>query len=544
MRNLLITMMDALRYDAILQHTGGGDTGNNFSARDRYDPELPELERLANEGTLVSNLRTSHLSAEPSTASLLTGCYPREHHLYGPNRLLHPEVKSFVEYFSDEGFHTLLFNGHHSYISNGLMARFDENLVGPIDRLLNRIKELNQDGRPVFVFYEPLDLRVPYLLSKFPPDKTFHNRAIVLANELAEGLALEESFEGMEAHYMTGEWQIPLAGGRNLPVWRFFMNTIHEHFQHSVEPFEDPVESLADYYWQTLELIDEYHFNTLYTFLTDHEVGQRTTLFLTSNSGHGPTRRNDRDTFGSRTKPIEDAARVPGLLFNNQKSLPATSTEKLSSHVDVAPTLLDEFGLGYDSDEFSGRSLLKSPDDNRRIFVESASVKGSPDMAGHYEVPGPSVVQWTSLLNDRGYKVYRRWLPVTKRDLQLPLPEFFRRIIAKLLREWLNDDEAEERADKLSGEDTFETRQQVVRNIKQQIDENELEVFNWKNDPGEDIDLLDDLDPSLKPHIEGLVDDLTNRFDDPHELNTPEPPQGTHESVEFIEPLDAVGYVE
>lgn len=538
-------MIDSLRYDAL----PGEPPSRVIEKLDEVSyPEMESLESLCEEGTRMSNFHTTHLSSGPSAASLLTGKYPREHGLFGTQRNLDPRVESLIEFFSDQGYRTILFNGHGSYANNGLMGRFDENLMGPPERLIARIRELNREDKAVFAFYEPLDLRAPYLLSKFPPHEKYHDLAIAHANDLGEKIGKDRSFGRMGAHYRTSEWQVPFAGNRNLPVWHFMLNTMHRFFQSENVSLDNAVNTLGSYYMQTLELLNEYQFDTLQNFLLEDEVGRDTTLFLTSNSGDGPTVRNDETTFGERLKPIEDAARVPGL-FCNVRELPNELDDvPLTSQVDIAPTLLDEFGINYDPLEFSGISLFQSEaiTDRDSIFVESATIPPTPEERKEQELSHrPSVLTWSSLLTNRGYKLNRKGLPVTDEDFERPLDQFFRRILAKIMTKWLIDEEIDGRVEKFKDHDSLEARQELVRTLAANREDPLIELFDWREDPGESVNLLDADDDELFELALSLQEKLDERFEDPYEIEIPfDEAEVEQEEIRYLEPLDAVGYIE
>jgi hypothetical protein len=537
--------LDSLRFDAVKNYRKNSE----LTERELWDDfEIPELQKLVDRGTTASSLHSTHLSPQPALASLLTGQYPREHELYGPNRTMSKSSKGLPEYFRRDGFHTILFNGHSEYVNDGIMARFDENLMGPVERLIYRVRDLNRSGKPVFVVYEPLDLKPPYFLSKFPPEKPYHEQALTEANKLAEQIGMSQSFIESDVNYLTSEWQIPLAGSANLPLWKFWMERVHHHFNQPVEIFENPVNILGKYYLRTLELIDENLFNTLNTFLDDTEVGQDTGLFITSNAGDGPSERNNRKTFGPRTKPVGDAIKVPGVFVNCHKIKEELGDEipQLSSHVDISPSILDEFDIDYETTEFSGQSYFDSDADRSVIFAEASNQALSSDEDPSSEentVPGPCVLTWASLMTDDGQKLYRRGLPVTVDDLQLPVNEFMHRLVAKVFCDWLTEEEVKGRVEQIEEDDSLRLRKNLLNTLENQRDHPEFELYDWKKDFLEEQDELATTD-SMGRTINMVKERLNDRFPDPYNFSDEDYEAEDQEEVRFIEPLDAVGYVE
>jgi len=251
MRNFVLTVMDGLRSDVpdlsqLLPQTSDDSLP---------DVDLTAMEDLFDRGTTMESWRTTHLQPEPSVASLITGLYPREHGVYGSNEPLNVSDKTLPEYFGEENYRTILMNGHESFFQNGIASKFDENCMGPPQKLFSRIKAYNEKGIPVFVLYEPLELSEPYLLSKFPSTDEYHNLAIKEANNIVDELDNYSQFKQEDAQLLTSDWEIPRAGGEGLPVWDVIINFVHRHFEQEKNLFQNPVQHILRYYMHTLQLL-------------------------------------------------------------------------------------------------------------------------------------------------------------------------------------------------------------------------------------------------------------------------------------------------
>lgn len=540
MQNFVLTVIDGLRGDI-----------PNFDKLEQIvsdevsiDRDLDTLEEIFNGGTSIPSWRSNHLQPEPSVASLLTGLYPREHGIFGTGENLRPGVETLMDCLSDNNFHSILMNGHETYYRNGIASRFTETIMGPPQRLFTKIKTINEQDKSVFVLYEPLELREPYLLSKFPPDEDYHKLALREASKISSTFNLGQNFEREDVHLMTSDWEVPHAGSDQLPVWEVLINFVHKHHRPDTISLKNTIDHLVRYYLYTVELISKYHLKRIQKFTEEDDVGKKTSFFLTSNSSHGLTERNSQKTFGLRKKPTEDALNVPALFLNLEDD--SFGEHQLTSHIDFMPTILDAFDLDY-SEDISGQSLYEKDFDRQKLYAEASrtfktSSRNESNKAEDSEKK--SVISWSCLIDQDGWKLYRRGMPITEKDLQLPVKDFIWTIMAKIALTSLSEGELSERTERFNSDDSYEARKQLAHQLQENSDP-DYELYNWKKDYLEDDNLLMDDSPELEEKIKGLIQQLEERFEDPYKDPVEVVPTETEpKEIDLLAPMKAVGYVE
>lgn len=549
MKNVVICLVDALRYDALPDQRDRG-TLAELGVDDQLN--TPGIERLITAGTVLPELHTTYGSTPPAVTSLLTGLYPREHKVYDYYRPMDPGVKTMPDFFSEKGYRTISFNGHALFEVMGLESRFDECRKGPAKKLIETIKDYNNQGENVFAYYHTFDVHEPYTLSRYPRDQRQHQVAVDFANRVLEECGEDTRFVLDDAvNYVQGDGYT-VEGDDSLPVFEFFIESIHETFERGSKIFDDTLNVMAQLYVQGINLFDAYQLNDLVDFLFDSESGEETLFLFTSDHGE-VIQESDNHTglkkLGHQGPPTEELIKVPGILVNSDLNHATVDEWEITSLVDLLPTLLNEASIEHETSNFSGRDLSRTPPDEFYVFADycktELSVGGTGEKRMETVFPLPAVLSWHTILSSDGLKFYRKGLELRDEDYDYPLDKFIRIVYAKLAFEWLSDEEIKEVEETLDTGDIEEIKQELVEQVKNEYTQDEgVGLFNWKEDWFETVNLLNEEDTKYKETAEELNQILVDRFRDPIHF---EEPEINHNEVEnddeVAEQLDGLGYL-
>lgn len=539
MKNCLICTVDCLRYDGIESVSPEGGILDQYEVRDQL--ETPNMNRLLEQGTKFPSLHAPYASTPSSSTSILTGQYPREHGVYDYYRPLRGDVDTLADYFSNEGFHTLIMNGHFFFGKMGLGDRFDEVLHGPVNKLINRIKELNEQGERVFAYFHTMDVHPPYLISKFPPTLEYNDPAINLANAVADALGMDRQFDRSDLHLRHENREFDFMASPETPVWKFLTEHFIYHYQRNTQIFQEPVRELIKLYVQGINSFDDGQFSPLADFVLDDPMGQDTCFVLTSD--HGQTEKTTdagTPTFYHRGKPLEELIRVPGVILGDHKNLTNIGEKNLSSLVDITPTLLNLFKIPHDSDAVSGIDLSQSEISREYIYADfcvSVNTSETDDPIQERQFPLPGVLRWVTLIKNDGTKYVTNRLPVTESDYDLD-PELFVRVVSeKLFNEWLPQHKVSKKAEQLEETGDYE---EYVSNLERNVSGTERELYDLSRNPREKPETNtitnDDLRDKFDKH-------LAERFPTASELTRIVEDEDHREDEDTQAPLEGFGYL-
>lgn len=552
MRNCLICLVDALRYDVVTNSTSE-TLLRKLGVADGLD--TPNMNHLSEKGTLIPSVHSTYGSTPPAVASLMTGLYPREHHCYDYFQPMKQDVRTLPDYFSEAGYHTLIVNGHPFFEEMGLNDRFDEQILGPAKHLVNRIKELNQSGTPVFAYYHTFDVHQPYCLSSLPPVEEYHDTAIGFANDIAQRLNKDVTFTRDDSFVRTDDPHAPYqaggTGGEVLPLWNFINEHVHEPQEDSESIFEDPLSVLAQLYVEGVNLFDRYQLGPIIDFLDSDSEGMETTFLLTSD--HGETiKRTDQGSqyMDHHGKPTEELIRVPAILYNRDAQNKTDYDESVPrSLVDVVPTLLDEFDLD-EHVSTSGRSWFNESSEERQIFAEaSRTIREATDSENPEKdniFPLPAILEWSCMLNEDGYKYYRRGLDLEEKDYERPIDDFLRTVFERKMNSWVTDEALESYREDFEDPESRSERDQFVQMVETMQEElpgtTDEELYNWHEDNFETENLLSEniID---REQLDEWKRVLQNRFDEPLSLDNRNDHTQREDNEELVNSLEGLGYI-
>ncbi len=540
-RNCLLFLVDSLRFDVL------PDSEQEQGLLAKHDLlnklELKNLQKLVEKGSIIPRLHTPYTATPPAIASLLTGKYPREHGLYGFQCEIFEETKTLADFFKESGYMTIIFNGIKLLRHNGLGDRFDLYLEGPVECLINEIKRRNREDTPVFVYYHTMDVHHPYLLSHYPPNRSYHDRAIEKATELAELLGFDYNFKRSDALERARGEDYPFQASGDQLLWQFLKTAYHIHIKRD-QKISKPIEYMARWYVEGVNHFDAHSLAPLVNFLLEDEDGQNTNFLLTAD--HGETIRKSSELLGFEHSgpPDQDLIRIPGLLYASGKE-PTPDEISCSSLVDLPPTLLELHKLVNDKENFSGVSLLRAVPQERTLYSEYSDDRKNRGA----DFPRPAFINWETILTSDGYKFTRAGLPLREKDYELPVEKFVETVFIKRLLVEPEETVINKYADELRSNDSRQQREKFALKVDEQRSFCSPTLTRWRKDHLGKDNLLqaNPSDARYQKMADELERKLNQRFPEPEEVEEQRSKEdkklSTDESEELKEALTDLGYL-
>ncbi len=508
MKNCLICVLDSLRYDAVDRQF---DRGLLSELGLQQKIQTSQLDRLKKAGVMTRRMISPWPGTAASLATILTGLYPREHGAFASanGRPMDPSTVGLEKLFKRAGYRTVFWTDFPK-LKPVLQAdsRFDECGQGPLKNLIERIKRLNHQGKPVFVLMHTDDTHGTYMMSNFPPTADYHDRAIAWANRLARLCELDYSWGRDDAQGVCQMPGISWESNRYYPVWKF-----HRELQVKTPDWLERIEPvrlfklLVTMYIEGINHYDSYQLAELRRFLLTDEIGKNTVTVITSDHGQTLRRREGSriPTFYHAGKPVEDLVHVPSIWLNSSLEQSDLDRWKISSSVDIAPTLSGLFDLS-DPPAFSGNDLRHPPPAEYYVYTESSTISDLRD-----EFPRFCLVNWNAIISSRGYKYYRQLPALDENDLAAPVDQFIWRVFYKIRGETYRLEQLQPVVNKFLKNDSLARRVAFVRQMLE-TDPPERELYNWRQDYSESENLLSSISPTTAVLAQKLDRRLNQRF--------------------------------
>ncbi|MFO8073212.1 MAG: sulfatase [Polyangia bacterium] len=287
-------------------------------------PTSPELERLANRGTVFTGHVSNSSWTRPSFTTIVTGLPKKRHHveLEGPPLVF--DIETLAERFLKEGYRTA-------------------GIVG--NPLIREVWGYAQG----FQYWE--DIKTMEVRG-FPPDEILMDRALRW---------LEST--GDEPFFLVMFLTAPHPPYKPLPKARRFLEKVPEG-DYNAHPFKEYTEPMPRE--EHLRVVAAYDDEVAYM---DRQIG-RLLDFLERNDRDGDTSiiftADHGELFGQHGCYLhayhmwEQALRVPLVIASPRLPARGTLEDRSTTHVDLAPTALELAGLERPSrDELPGKSLLR-----------------------------------------------------------------------------------------------------------------------------------------------------------------------------------------
>jgi len=142
------------------------------------DINTPNIDKLAENGTMFSNFHVAQAVCSASRAALLTGCYSNRVNIHGalfPNTLhgLHPEEETIADVLKKAGYNTAIFGKWHLGVGPDLLPTnqgFDEYFGIPYSNDMSPLPENNP--RPDAKRYPPIPLMENNRVVEVAPDQS------------------------------------------------------------------------------------------------------------------------------------------------------------------------------------------------------------------------------------------------------------------------------------------------------------------------------------------------------------------------------------
>lgn len=305
--DIVLVTLDCVRADRLSAYGGSPDVA-------------PNLDRLAEQGTVFEHAHTAIGTTFPSHTTMLTGLYPRYHGVRRNGHRLPDEATTVAELLSAIGYHTASFvaYGQMHYLGN-LKQGFDavsdperppgrqgkrdgaETVRMAIDWLRGQPPRSDEGGAPIFLWVHLFDAHGPYELTPYSRERL-------------------EGYEGL------------LADGASIGELRHRTRQIlaTPESRHALEVLYDgEVHKLDGHVGELVEAVRSIgrERDTVWIVAADHGQG----LGENGHMGHGPVL-------------WEEVLRVPFVIADMRRPTAARVATTVGL-VDVMPTILDLAGF-------------------------------------------------------------------------------------------------------------------------------------------------------------------------------------------------------
>jgi arylsulfatase A-like enzyme len=376
-RNVLVVFTDQQRWDTTGVH------GNPLGL-------TPNFDRMAAGGVLVERSFTCQPVCAPSRASLQTGRYPTAIGCFRNGIPLPPDVPTLAHRFGAAGYET-------AYMGKWHLA--DEEVVGPVRPeqrggyqrwLTSNLLEFTSDAYETTLYDER---GTPHDLPGYRADALTDAAIGYLRSARDRPFFLFLSY--LEPHHQNSRDDYPAPDG------------YRERYADAWVPSDlaalggNASKQLAGYYGM-VRRVDEC-LGRLRDALTELDLAEETIVLFTSDHGCHFKTRNDEYKRSCHDASIRVPTAFAGPGFDAGRAV-----ERLVSHVDLPPTLLDAAGLPVPVD-MDGRSLLPlvrgepdpRPNDVLVQISESQVGRALRTERWKYAAVAPGADGWTTPASDR-----------------------------------------------------------------------------------------------------------------------------------------------
>lgn len=311
--NVILITIDTLRADHVQCYGYSKNTS-------------PNIDQLAEEGSLFLNTICQATTTPVSHASILTGLYPYHHglrYLHGGNNYkLKDTITTLAEMLKEDGYKTAAFISAFPLISERYnlsqgFEYYDEDFI--IDEYtmncpLCRQKGLINTGK-----------------SQRRSDET--NRKV---------------FEWLENHY-----------GERFFIWVHYFDP-HDPIVIPPEEFLQKFPPIQNKRSNTIEMYDveiaytDYQFGELWKKIKELGIDEKSLFILTSDHGEGL---NDHGYWSHAEKLYQEQVHVP-MIIRYSKLFRGKKISAITRTVDIVPTIMDVLYLPLSESRFDGISML------------------------------------------------------------------------------------------------------------------------------------------------------------------------------------------
>jgi len=365
--NIIIIYTDQQRYDTL------GVTGNAYI-------KTPNLDQLANSGTLFTNAFVTCPICVPSRISLFTGKYNHANLSYNNSRLICDNQMDFAGYLRKTGYRTGLSGKDHCF-GRRLSESFD--FVWEASHL--GFKEPASEDEVAINKYRTGKFTVPFCEDPFPAEKnltaSIFNRGKQFIKESNEQpfflwlsipdphppYMVSEPFASM---YRDVDFPGPVYGEDEMANKPYRQRMVVEMDKLTADyPTKKDFQKLVSIYYGMVSCIDQ-QVGLLLGFLKEEGLFENTIIVFTSDHGDYL---GDHKMIRKGPHLYDSLTRVP-LIFSFPGKIKQQVADCLVSNIDIFPTLFDIINLEQ-PDGINGRSFYdvvmgKSNKHREMVFME------------------------------------------------------------------------------------------------------------------------------------------------------------------------------
>lgn len=331
---------------------------------ERDESLTPNIDRLAQQGTVFERAVTPIGTTMPALASALTGLHPREHGVQWNGGSLRPQFTTLAEVFQQNGYATGAFVSFFDVVHGGGMGQgFDARVEVPVQKLVNlSAEEVNRQAlawlrrprnEPILFWVHYLEPHSPYRMTPYA-----QQRLPGLTGIYRDGASVEEFYRFNDQ-------------GANKSEDREILNILYDgevvEVDRAVGEILDAVEEL--------------------------DSARPTVVVLTADHGQ---LLGEHDRVGHGNSIWEEVLHIPMIVRDTRREDGRRVSTRVGL-VDLFPTLLELAGLEAPS-RVSGRSFASALD-------------GLPLPERHYyaetHLPPPPPLQTAVLYGDRKIQKFR-----------------------------------------------------------------------------------------------------------------------------------------
>lgn len=335
--------------------------GDFFDICNKFGIRLNSLCALRESAIFFPNTFVHTPYTLPSHASMLTGLYPFNHGLRAHHGLkLRKGITTLLDIFDKTKIRTALFLGEK--IIKPQLGYKNVNLVGKtsLRKIYKQIFEWKNQNFFLFIHY--WNIHIPYIPSPAGDvrDSAFNFLTLLqlkgyLSERFYDNIMLRTSIKGM--HILKNN------------LWRNRINNVRKKMRNGKE------EEVKQFYAKAILLFDKF-LGGIIRELKRRDLFDETVIIVTGDHGESFNEHNE-----ILLEPFEymhghflfnNVLRVPTFLKLENKSMSTISS--FVQLVDIAPTILDLYGIEKPSSELDGISLLKQVDNlpkGRTIYFET-----------------------------------------------------------------------------------------------------------------------------------------------------------------------------
>lgn len=300
----------------------------------------PNLCRFAENATRYENAYTSSTWTPLSFAGISTGKYPFEVGVYSDKSILNEEHVLLSEYLRERGYRTFINPFiHHLPPEKKFLQGYDRTGfdVDKLDQILDESEE------PVFIREHVVTPHYPYV----PLEEYREERGLSYADYVVE-------FEG-EVPENENATQVKVEKGEaNNSIYLDINDTERQR--------------INDIYDDTLRSTDLVTFDSIIEKLKESDEYDNSLIIFTADHGE---MMGEHNLYG-HTGPFRNNVNVP-LIVKYPDQTEGSVSQRLASHIDIYPTVLDVVDGSYA--DYSGEGLsLRSEEKHNYVFVQDTNL--------------------------------------------------------------------------------------------------------------------------------------------------------------------------